>query len=260
MKSRPYVLAEATWETVRTTQYEVAILPWGATEAHNRHLPYATDTIQSEAVAVAAAATAWARGARVVVLPTMPLGVQTGQREVPLCLNLNPSTQLAVLRDLLPSLRAHGVRKLVILNGHGGNDFKQIIRELQPDAGMVLCQVNWYTVAPARDYFDEPGDHAGELETSVMLYLAPALVQPLSSAGPGTATPFSITALREGWAWTPRRWVDVTDDTGVGNPAAATPEKGERFLRAVVDRVSEFLMELAAADPDALYEGAGVPQ
>jgi len=256
MTSRPYVLAEATWETVRTTQYEVAILPWGATEAHNRHLPYATDTIESEAVAVAAAAAAWERGARVVMLPSVPFGVQTGQREVPLCLNLNPSTQLAVLRDLLPGLRAHGVRKLVILNGHGGNDFRQIIRELQPDSGMVLCQVNWYTAAPAREHFDEPGDHAGELETSVMLHVAPALVRPLSSAGPGAARPFRIAALREGWAWTPRRWVDVTDDTGVGNPAAATAGKGERYMRAVVERLSQFLVELAAADPEELHEGA----
>lgn len=260
MSARPYILAESTWDTVRTTQYEVAVLPWGATEAHNRHLPYATDTIECDAIAAAAAGAAWERGARVVVLPAVPFGVQTGQREVPLCLNLNPSTQFAVLRDLLPGLRDHGVRKLVILNGHGGNDFRQMIRELQPHAGMVLCQVNWYTVAPAREYFDQPGDHAGELETSVMLHVAPSLVQPLSSAGPGRARPFRISALREGWAWAPRRWVDVTDDTGVGDPAAATSGKGERFMGAVVEKLSQFLLELAAADPDALYEGAGVPQ
>lgn len=254
MTPRPHVLAETNWETVCNERYEVAILPWGATEAHNRHLPYATDTIESEAVAIAAAASAWEKGARVVVIPPIPYGVQTGQREVPLCLNLNPSTQLAMLRDLLPSLRNHGVRKLVILNGHGGNDFRQMIRELQPDSGMVLCQVNWYAVAPPAQFFDEPGDHAGELETSVMLHVAPSLVAPLSDAGPGKARPFSIAAFREGWAWTPRRWVDVTDDTGVGNPAAAGAEKGARFIQAVVERLSQFLVELAAADPEALHE------
>lgn len=253
MTARPWVLADTTWETVLNSRYEVAILPWGATEAHNRHLPYATDTIESEAVAIAAAGSAWEEGARVVVLPAIPYGVQTGQREVPLCLNLNPSTQLAMLRDLLPSLRDHGIRKLVILNGHGGNDFRQMIRELQPGTGMVLCQVNWYAVAPPAQYFDEPGDHAGELETSVMLHVAPSLVAPLTSAGPGNARPFSIAALREGWAWTPRRWVDVTDDTGVGNPAAATSEKGARFIQAVVERLSQFLVELAAADAGALH-------
>jgi creatinine amidohydrolase len=251
---RPYVLGETTWAEVRAAPFEVALLPWGATEAHNLHLPYATDTIETDAVAIGAAGHAWARGARVLVLPAVPFGVQTGQREIPFCLNMNPSTQAALIRDLLPSLRAHGVRKLVIVNGHGGNDFRQIIRELAPDAGLFLCQVHWYAAAPARTMFDEPGDHAGELETSVMLHVAPALVRPLSTAGPGAARRFRIPALRDGVAWAPRRWIDVTDDTGVGDPAGATAEKGGRFMRAVVDRLGEFLVELAAADPDALYE------
>jgi creatinine amidohydrolase len=251
---RPYVLAESTWEEVRTAPFEVAVLPWGATEAHNRHLPYGTDTIQSDAIAAAAAAVAWQRGARVTVLPAVPFGVQTGQREVPLCLNMNPSTQLAVLRDLLPGLRDHGVRKLVILNGHGGNDFRPIIRELAPAAGLFLCLVNWYACVPVSGYFDEPGDHAGELETSVMQHVAPDLVRPLSMTGPGIARQFRVAALREGWAWSPRHWIEATKDTGVGNPAAATAIKGERYFRAVVARIAEFLADLAAADPSALYE------
>lgn len=251
---RPYILAESTWEEVRRTPFEVAVLPWGATEAHNRHLPYSTDTIQSEAVAAAAAAIAWERGARVLVLPAVPFGVQTGQREVPFCLNMNPSTQLAVLRDLLPSLRDHGVRKLVVLNGHGGNDFKPIIRELSPDAGPFLCLVNWYACVPPSKYFEQPGDHAGELETSMMQHIAPQLVRLVTTAGPGTARPFRVTALREGWAWSPRHWVEATDDTGVGDPRAASKEKGERYLSAVAARIGEFLTELAAADPAAMYE------
>lgn len=91
---RPHVLAECTWAAVRETPYELAVLPWGATEAHNTHLPYATDTIESEAIAIASAARAWERGARVVVLPAVPFGVNTGQREIPLCLNMNPSSRL----------------------------------------------------------------------------------------------------------------------------------------------------------------------
>jgi len=247
-------LAHATWDDVRDAEFEVAVLPWGATEAHNRHLPYGTDTIQSEAVAVAAAEEATRRGARVLVLPAVPFGVQTGQLEVPLCLNMNPSTQAAVLRDLLPALQRHGVRKLVILNGHGGNDFRQIIRELQPTAGLFLCQVNWYAALPAADYFDEPGDHAGELETSVMQQIAPELVRPLSAAGAGAARQFRISALREGWAWAQRRWVDVTDDTGVGDPRRASASKGEKFLRDVIEKIATFLVELSEADPDSLYE------
>lgn len=251
---RPYVLAEATWDAVRRTSFEVAVLPWGATEAHNRHLPYSTDTVQSEAIAIAAARSACERGASVVVLPPVPYGVNTGQREVPLCINMNPSTQQALIRDVAESLQPHGVRKLVILNGHGGNDFRQIIRELAPRIGLLLVQVNWYQVIDPRGHFAVPGDHAGEMETSLMMHLAPSLVRPLEQAGPGDAHPFRIAAMREGWAWTPRHWVEVTEDTGVGNPGAATREKGARYFDAVVERIAGFLVELSAADPGALYE------
>jgi creatinine amidohydrolase len=254
MTDRPYLLAEATWETVRATRYEVAVLPWGATEAHNRHLPYATDNLETEAVATAAAQRAWESGARVLVLPTVPFGVNTGQREVPFCLNMNPSTQAALLRDITSGLGRHGVRKLVILNGHGGNDFRQIIRELQPEFDVLLCQVNWYGCVPPGPFFSVPGDHAGELETSVMMHVAPSLVRPLGEAGRGEARQFRVRGFREGWAWTPRRWVDVTDDTGVGDPAEATPEKGARYMAEVVARLAEFLRELAETEVGELYQ------
>jgi len=71
---RPYILAELTWKTVRATRYDVAVLPWGATEAHNFHLPYGTDNIQSEEPRRARAERAWQRGAKVVVLPACRLG------------------------------------------------------------------------------------------------------------------------------------------------------------------------------------------
>jgi creatinine amidohydrolase len=252
--ARPWVLAECTWDTVREADYEVAVLPWGATEAHNRHLPYATDTIETEAIAIAAAGRAWDSGARVVVLPAVPFGVQTGQREIPFCLNMNPGTQLAVLRDIAASVQPHRVRKFVILNGHGGNDFRQMIRELSGSIDLLLVQVNWYASVDPRSFFERQGDHAGELETSLMMEVAPGLVRPLAGAGAGAARAFRIAALREGWAWTPRHWVAVTDDTGVGDPRAATREKGKRYLDAVIERVAGFLTELAAADPAALYE------
>jgi creatinine amidohydrolase len=251
---RPFVLAESTWDSIRATAFDVAVLPWGATEAHNRHLPYATDTIQSEAVAAESARLAWETGTRALVLPGVPFGVNTGQAEVPFCLNMNPSTQLALLRDIARSLTPHGVRKLVILNGHGGNDFRQMIRELQPAVDLLLCQVNWYNCVDPRPFFAEPGDHAGELETSVMQHVAPDLVRPLAEAGPGKAKQFKVRGFREGWAWTPRHWIEVTEDTGVGNPAKATAEKGSRFLAAVTEQISAFLKELADADPAALYE------
>jgi creatinine amidohydrolase len=148
----------------------------------------------------------------------------------------------------------HGVHKLVILNGHGGNDFRQMIRELQPRTSVFLCQVNWYAAVDAKAFFDEPGDHAGELETSVMLHVAPDLVGPMSDAGPGAVRKARVQAMREGWAWAPRRWTQVTADTGVGDPRRATPEKGARYADALTAALSGFLIELAAMDPKSPYE------
>jgi creatinine amidohydrolase len=252
--SRPYVLAESTWKQVDPTPYSVAILPWGATEAHNYHLPYATDNIQAEQVAIRAAGAAWDRGARVVVLPTVPFGVNTTQLDIKLCINVNPSTQLALLSDVVASLDGQGIHKLVIVNGHGGNDFRQIIRELQPKTRVFLSAINWWSSVDVRSFVEEPGDHAGEAETSAMMHLAPELAGPLSDAGPGRARPSRLRAMREGWAWAPRRWTKVTADTGIGNPAKATAAKGEAYVGAAVERIADFLVELAAVDLDDLYE------
>lgn len=254
MPGRPYVLAEATWNTVEHTPYTVAVLPWGATEPHNYHLPYATDIIQCDHVAAEAARRAWERGTRAVVLPTVPFGVQTGQLDLKFALNLNPSTQAAVLADLVSALDGQGIHRLVLLNGHGGNDFRQMIRELQPRSRVFVCTVNWWNCVDPKPFFAEPGDHAGELETSVMMHVAPGLVLPLDEAGSGAARRFRVAGLREGWAWAPRHWRQVTDDTGTGNPSAATPEKGATFFDAVAERISTLLVDLAAADLDALYE------
>src|SRR6266550_4619013 len=139
MPPRPYILNELTWKDVRDARYEVAVLPWGACEPHNRHLPYSTDNVETERIAELAARIAWDRGARVVVLPVVPFGVNTGQLDLPLCLNMNPSTQALVLRDVATALGGQRVPKLVILNGHGGNDFRQMIRELQPAVSLFLC-------------------------------------------------------------------------------------------------------------------------
>src|SRR5437773_991232 len=254
MPPRPYILNELTWKDVRDARYEVAVLPWGACEPHNRHLPYSTDNVETERIADLSARIAWERGARVVVLPVVPFGVNTGQLDLPLCLNMNPSTQALVLRDVATALAGQGVPKLVILNGHGGNDFRQMIRELQPAVSLFLCLVNWYQVVDPKAFFADLGDHAGELETSVMLHLAPDLVRPLSEAGPGAARHFTIAGLREGWAWAPRQWRRVTDDTGVGNPAAATSEKGRRYVDAVSAKIAAFLVELAGRDAGEMYE------
>ncbi len=252
---RPYVLKETNWREVRHTRYHVAVLPWGATEAHNYHLPYGTDAYLGEDIAIKAADQAWQRHAKVLVLPCVPFGVNTGQLDVPLCMNVNPSTQLMVLKDLIQVLNHHRIHKLVILNAHGGNHFKQMIREVYLDfPEMFVCSINWWEFADAPSVFEEPGDHAGELETSAMLYLRSDLVLPLSEAGPGTSIPYAVKAMREGKVTSHRIWSRATVDTGVGDPKASTVDKGEKFVEMATDGIAEFFIELASVSLDNLHQ------
>jgi creatinine amidohydrolase len=251
---RPYILSENNWKTVKETNYEVAVLPWGACEAHNYHMPYGTDIIEAENVSAEAARIAWEKGAKITVLPAIPFGVNTGQFDVKLDMNMNPSTQLAVLRDVVDVLNRHEVHKLIILNSHGGNDFRTMIRELGLQfPKMFLCTCNWYQALDQKEFFENKDDHAGEMETSVIMHLQPELVRPLSEAGDGAAKKFRITAIREGWAWAERKWMQVTKDTGVGDPRKASPEKGAKYFKAVTEKVAGFFLEVARADKNDLY-------
>jgi creatinine amidohydrolase len=188
------------------------------------------------------------------VLPTVPFGVNTGQLDIRLTINMNPSTQAMVLGDIVDSLDEQGVRKLVILNSHGGNDFRQMIREMQPSTGVFVAAINWWNCVDVKSFYDVPGDHAGELETSVMMEITPDLVLPLSEAGDGSARKFRIPGLKQGLAWAPRSWTQVTDDTGSGDPAAATREKGIRHLDAVTTAIADFLVDLSNAESPDSYE------
>lgn len=251
---RPYILAETNWKAVQETPYVLAVLPWGATEAHNYHLPYGTDIIEADHVAAEAARISWENGVKVVVLPTVPFGVNTGQFDVKLDINMNPTTQLYVLRDIVEVLNRQGIYKLIILNSHGGNDFKTMIRELGLQfPKMFLCACNWYQSVDQKQFFENKDDHAGEMETSVVMHLTPNLVRPLAEAGDGAAKKFRIKAMQEGWAWAERKWLQITQDTGVGDPRKASAEKGRRYFKAVTEKIADFYAEVAQANNDDLY-------
>jgi len=255
MSIRPYIIEETPWKVIKDTAYDLAVLPWGATEAHNLHLPFATDNIIGEYIAGEAARIAWEKGVKTAVLPVVPFGVNTTQLTIKLDINMNPSTQMAVLNDVVDSLNRQGIRKLVVLNSHGGNDFRQIIRELHPKyPDMFICVVTWWNSVDISKYFDDAGDHAGEFETSALMYFAPQLVLPLSEAGSGHARQFKIPALKARWAWAPRDWLQVTKDTGIGNPAKSTAEKGRKCMEAVTQNIAKFFVDLAKSDLKDMYE------
>src|SRR5690606_36662480 len=114
-----------------------------------------------------ACAYAYDRGARVLLLPTMPFGVNTNHLKVPgaYALNVTPTTLLKLLEDLTDALGRKGVRKLVLLNGHGGNELKPLMRELHHRTDVFLCLCDWFRMFPdkAREIFEKPGEHADEI-------------------------------------------------------------------------------------------------
>jgi creatinine amidohydrolase len=247
----PSILAEQTHAFIRSQQWDVAVLPFGATEPHNLHMPYGTDNYQVEEIGRRACARAYDAGAKVLLLPTMPFGVNTNHLRVPggLALSVNPTTLLALLTDLTDSLERQGVRKLVLLNGHGGNELKPLTRELHHRTKVFLCVCDWFRMATDvyGDIFVHPGEHADEVETSLGLAFFPELMKP-DLADDGAAQPTRFEAINNGWIGITRPWHLVSRNTGLGDPAGASAEKGRKLMDVLVERLSGFLVELAQSE------------
>ena len=226
----------------------MAVLPWGATEAHNYHLAHGTDILVATAYAERAAAGAFGRGAGVVVLPGIPFGNNGQQMDQVATVHLRTTTAYAILQDVCLSLTKQGIDRLVIVNGHGGNEFKPLIRDLEAEFGILVVQVHVFQLVPKvkGEVFVNPGNHAGESETSIMMYLFPGLVE-LEHAGDGRTVPFAVKGLDQAGVWTPRPWAKSQPDTGAGDPRGATAAKGEKVFRAGVEALEELLVSLAGA-------------
>lgn len=256
---RPWILAETNYAYTREHRYQVAVLPLGATEPHNLHLPYGTDTFEADCIGSHVCEAAHRRGAQVVLLPTIPYGTQTNMREFPLALNLNPSTLQQVITDLVESLTHSGIQKILLLNSHGGNELKPILRQLlgKTTAHLFLC--NWFQSLTDQyaEIFDQPEDHAGEMETSLALAYFPHLVARHAdgtlAADEGQTRPSRFQAVNQGWVSIARSWHLLTTHTGSGNPHAADADKGRRAMEVLVDRIATFLVELSEAQIDERF-------
>jgi creatinine amidohydrolase len=151
-------------------------------------------------------------------------------------------------------LNRQGIKKFLIINSHGGNDFKTMLRELGlkfPE--MMLFTCNWFQALDKSAYFEESGDHADEMETALIMHLHPELVLPLEQAGMGAEKKSKIKGIREKWAWAERKWSEVTEDTGIGNPKKASPEKGRLYFEDVTDKVADLIVAICEAKPGKFY-------
>jgi len=230
--------------------YDIVILPWGAVEPHNYHLPYLTDCILSYEIACDCAEEVLEKGVTCMVMPPVYFGSQNaGQWNKPFCVHTRSETQKAILMDIVTSLYGQGFRKMVIINGHGGNTLKPYVRDLAmtfPDFRLIV--VDWWAIVPTEGYFEEkPDEHAGEQETSVMLHYHPEWVS-MERAGDGKVMPGRIAALDQKIGWMPRHWDEVSMDTGIGKPKKSTATKGEVYVRAVIGKIGELLTDLKHAE------------
>jgi creatinine amidohydrolase len=255
----PWKLAETNYGEVKQRRYEVAVLPFGATEPHNLHLPYGTDTFECEVIGDRVCEEADRRGAKVILLPTIPYGTQTNQMKFPFAMNFDPTTLATMVGNLVESLVHTGIRKVVLFNGHGGNDLKWVLRQLygRTPAHLFLC--NWYTVCNDiyHEVFTEADSHAGEMETSLALACFPEFVvrKPDGSltADEGRPAATRFEAVNRGWVSITRPWHLLTTNAGAGNPHAATVDKGRRLIETLVERLAQFLVELSAAPVDERF-------
>ena len=246
---REWVLAEQNHAFIRSQKWEVAVLPFGATEPHNLHMPYGTDNFEVDAVSQRACERAYKAGARVLLLPTIPYGVNTNHLQVKgaLALSVTPTTLLKALADLVDSLERQGLKKLVLLNGHGGNidTMHLALRRLQPRyRGRILTAASYWEladkelVALAKGSRKEMG-HACEFETSMMLALRPELVRREEIKDD---PPQDEPALRG--VFVAEDMKQRTDHGAVGYPECASAEQGRAFLAAAVERAVEVVRVL----------------
>jgi creatinine amidohydrolase len=247
----------------------IAVLPVGASEQHGPHLPMSVDQVILDGV-IAATIPLIPNDCPVVFLPTQPVGKSNEHASWPGTLTLSAATLMALWSDIGASVARAGVRKLVILNSHGGQiaPMDIVARDLRVAHGMITVAANWFAMGMPEGLFSDAenrhGIHAGDMETSVMRALHPDLVQmdqardfiPRNAELALRYAHLGLTpAGKLGW-----QMQDLNAAGAAGNAAAATVEKGRavldhaarqlvRLLRDVQDLPLSFLD--TKADPDA---------
>jgi creatinine amidohydrolase len=247
-------LKDMTLHEVRERKFEVAVLPIGSCEQHAMHLPYGADSFEAEMIAKLVCERATQLGASVLLLPTIPYGVNSNMLSFPMTIHIKPSTLNAFVADIVASLEHHGIKKIVLFNGHGGNDFKPLLRELYGKVDAFICIVEWWKVASDlySQLFKQPGEHAGAVETSVCLALFPQFVH-MEWAEEGKTRTAKFEALENGWVDFVRPWERLTFSGGQGGVVEASAEKGEKIINAVVERIGKFIAELSQSPIDELF-------
>ncbi len=261
----PPSLASHRWAELNTRDFAaldpartVAVLPLGATEQHGPHLPLSVDSVLVDGV-VNAALSHLSLADPVLVLPTQTLGLSTEHTAFAGTLHVSPQTLIQVWCDIGASVARAGVKKLLMFNAHGGNVglMDVVARELRAQHGLIVYSSSWYNLpldasVMAQFSADEHrfGIHAGDIETSMMLALAPDQVhmpaaQNFASTSQDRAKQFAVLgngkSAKLGW-----HMQDYNPHGAAGNAAAATAAKGEALVHSAGEQLAQLLQELIA--------------
>lgn len=258
------LLREMTWKEVEALvgPDTVVIVPTGATEQHGQHLPLEVDSCIVEEVARRAAELV-ASQIRVIVAPTVPFGVSGYHMSFPGTLTLSMQTFLAVVEEICESLIHHGFRRILILNGHGGNHdpIKIAARNIADRTGVAVAAASYWNIAadelaPFQDSeVDAIPGHACGFETACMLLLRPSLVDKEAMISTSTVVG-QHGYLREQYFKKRLQWrepkVQLPQQVGVvgpfgwaGDPTKGTEEKGRRYVEIIVEQLARFLVHFA---------------
>lgn len=260
----------AALHTTGLADQVVAVLPVAAVEQHGPHLPLSVDAALLQGV-IDAALPRLPADLPVLFLPPQNVGLSTEHLAYGGTLTLSPATLIALWMELGACVARAGVKKLLLLNGHGGNVSAMdiVARELRQRHGLLVYSASWFSLplpeAVGTQFSAEEhrfGIHGGEVETSMMLHLAPATVhmahaQAWRSSSQDRAERYAILgngkSAKMGWAMQ-----DYHPAGAVGQANAATAEKGAAVVNAAAVQLAALLQELHALPLATLREwGAG---
>jgi creatinine amidohydrolase/Fe(II)-dependent formamide hydrolase-like protein/7-cyano-7-deazaguanine synthase in queuosine biosynthesis len=255
----PYLLRELTWPEAqsRFKEVDVALLPVGSIEQHGPHLPLDCDSFDAEYLAEKVAEKCM--DPKPLVLPLIPYGVSYHHEDFSGTISISPETLSKLVYDIGMSATRHGVTKLVIINGHGGNSpaLHFAAQMINRDAHIFTCVDTGETSDPdVYGMAETPNDvHAGEIETSTTLATRPDLVRM------DTAKKFVPKFSSRYLNFTSKRRVEwyahtsKISQTGVmGDPTKGDAEKGERMWDIMIKRLVEFVEDLKNLSLDEIYQ------
>jgi creatinine amidohydrolase len=249
-----YLLANMTWQEVegRLKECDIAIVPLGSTEQHGPALPLSTDHFIATQFAHRVAEVVWDTH-KVVVTPAVTFGFSPHHMEFPGTITLSELTLSSMIADICHSLAQHGFKKIILLNGHGGNEtaISNAMHDIHSNIDAKVYHVNWYGLATdkIREVVTPPAYHACDMETSVAWYLGQRVLEdkrvdePGKVLVPGFVIPDMLSSHPR--AAVTYNFKEITESGAVGYSTHATKEKGKMIVDAVLERLVTFIKEIA---------------